>query len=57
MKKVIIEWQMNFGGWQRYTCLHHYPSAYRTAENRARSTKKRHRIVDEEGNLLDLIEP
>jgi hypothetical protein len=29
----------------------------RTVQARARSTGKRHRLVDEEGGLLDLVEP
>jgi hypothetical protein len=31
--------------------------AYQVAKNRAESTKKRHRPVDGDGRLLDLIEP
>ena len=30
--------------------------AYQVATNRAESTKKRHRLVDDDGHLLDLIE-
>ena len=57
MNKVFIEWQTQFGTWQRYTMLHHEPSAYRTANHRAKSTGKRHRLIDEDGHLLDLIDP
>ena len=35
MKKVIIEWQNQFGGWYRFQEQHHEPSAYRTAKQRA----------------------
>ena len=36
---------------------HHQANAYRSAVFRAKNTKKRHRLVDEDGRLLDLIEP
>ena len=35
----------------------HQPSAYKTAQNRARTTGKRHRLIDASGRLLDLLEP
>tara|TARA_B100001250_G_scaffold394906_1_gene399297 strand:+ start:1252 stop:1425 length:174 start_codon:yes stop_codon:yes gene_type:complete len=57
MKKVNIEWQTQFGTWQHFTTKHHEPDAYRTASNRAKSTGKRHRLIDEDGHLLDLLEP
>jgi len=52
-----IQWQDQFGRWQHYQTQHNQPSAYRTAKQRARSTGKRHRLVDAQGNLLDLINP
>ena len=55
--KIIIQWQDQFGRWQHYQIQHHQPSAYRTAKQRARSTGKRHRLVDAQGNLLDLVDP
>ena len=57
MTRIIIQWQDQFGRWQRYQELHNQAAAYRTAAARARSTGKRHRLVDEHGQLLDLIEP
>jgi hypothetical protein len=57
MTKIKIEYQDQFGRWQHYQTQHHQPSAYRTAQQRARSTGKRHRLVDDQGNLLDLITP
>jgi hypothetical protein len=55
--KVIVEYQDQHGYWKRYSSSHHQPSAYKSASNRARQTGKRHRLIDEDGNLLDLITP
>jgi hypothetical protein len=55
--KVRIEWQDQHGYWRPYQTQHHQQNAYRTATTRARSTGKRHRLVDEDGHLLDLIDP
>ena len=57
MTRIIIQWQDQSGNWQRYQEKHNQADAYRTAAARARSTGKRHRLVDEHGQLLDLIEP
>ena len=55
--KVIIEYQDMFGIWRRYQEMNHQPSAYRTAQGRASSTGKRHRLIDSNGAVLDLVEP
>lgn len=57
MITINIQWQDQFGRWQHYQRKHHQPDAFRTAQARARSTGKRHRLVDERGQLLDLVEP
>ena len=57
MMRVVVEWQDQFARWHRYTEMNHQASAYRTAERRASSTGKRHRLVDAEGHLLDLVDP
>ena len=57
MTKVIIEWQNQFGGWYRFQEQHYQPSAYRTAKQRAKRTGKRHRLVDTDGRVLDIVEP
>ena len=57
MTKIDIQYQDQFGKWRHLQTKHHQGDAYRTAANRARSTGKRHRLVDDRGNLLDLIEP
>ncbi|MEB3332752.1 MAG: hypothetical protein VKI83_09720 [Synechococcaceae cyanobacterium] len=57
MTRIAIQWQDQFGRWQHYQTKHHQADAFRTAQTRARSTGKRHRLVDERGQLLDLVEP
>jgi len=54
---IIIQWQDQFGHWQRYQEKHNAADAYRTAQQRARSTGMRHRLVNAQGHLLDLIIP
>ena len=55
--KVFIQYQDQFGHWRHYSMKHHEPDAFRTAQHRAKMTKKRHRLVDEKNNLLDILEP
>ena len=57
MSKVFIQYQDIFGHWKHLSMSHHSPSAYKSAQNRASNTGKRHRLVDEDGRLLDLLEP
>ena len=57
MPRIEIEYQYQFGRWQHYQTMHNQANAFRTAQNRARSTGKRHRLTDENGSLLDLIDP
>ncbi len=57
MAKVNIEWQDQFGHWKHYQMMHHLPSAYKTAQFRSKTMKKRMRLVDATtGSLLDLID-
>jgi len=55
--RSAIQWQDQFGCWQRYSEKHNQADAFRTAQSRARSTGKRHRLVAEDGSLIDLLEP
>ncbi|MDI9405874.1 MAG: hypothetical protein QM522_04120 [Chitinophagaceae bacterium] len=57
MARIKIEWQNNVGRWQYFQTRANEADAYRSARNRARSTRQRHRLVDEDGRLLDVIEP
>ena len=57
MTKVNIEWQDQFGHWKHYQMMHHLPNAYKTAQFRSKTMKKRIRLVDAtNGSLLDLID-
>jgi hypothetical protein len=55
--KFIIQFQDQFFQWRQYQVQNGYTSACRTAQTRATSTGKRHRIVDENGSLVDLFHP
>ena len=57
MPRVEIEYQDQFGRWHHYQTMHNEANAFRTAQNRARSTGKRYRITDDNGSLLDVIDP
>ena len=46
-----------FGNYRNYQTQHGRTSAYRTAETKARQTGKVYRIVDGDGNLVDLFYP
>jgi len=52
---INIEWQDQFGRWHHYQTKQTQADAYRVAQRRAGSTGKRHRLVDGDGRLLDLI--
>ena len=55
--KVEIEYQDQFGRWHHYQTKHNDRDAFNVAKRRAASTNKRHRLVDEAGRLIDLIDP
>jgi len=55
--KYKIQVRNQFGGWMQYQTIHHLPSGSRSAQRRAEQTGKQHRIVDEDGNLVDLFYP
>ena len=57
MTKIDIQYQDQFGKWRHLQTKHNEGDAHRSAANRARSTEKRHRLVDQGGTLLDLINP
>jgi hypothetical protein len=52
-----IEWQDQHGHWHHYQTKQNQADAYRVAQRRADSTRKRHRVVDDAGNLIDLLIP
>ena len=51
MNKIDIQYQDIFLNWRHLMTKHHLPDAYRTATNRAKSTKRRHRLIDKNGNF------
>ena len=55
--KYRIQVRNQFGGWQQYQTVHHLPSASKSAQKRAEQTGNQHRIIDEDGNLVDLLYP
>ena len=55
--RVIIYYADQFNHWKRYTEMNHLPSAVKTAQLRAKNTNKRHKIVSNDGVMLDLIYP
>jgi len=55
--KIIIEYQDQNGNWHRFQEKHNAADAYQVAKNRAELTKKRHRLMDGDGCLLDLLIP
>jgi hypothetical protein len=57
MKKVSIQFLDQFGYWKHLRTSHHEPSARKEASNRAKSTGKRHRLVDSSNHILDILEP
>ena len=54
---INIEWQDQQGNWHHYQTKHNQADAYRVAQRRAESTGKRYRLVDDTGQLLDLLNP
>ncbi len=44
--KVNIEWQDQFGYWKHYQMMHHLQNAYKTAQFRSRTMKKRMRLTE-----------
>ena len=57
MGKSKVYVQTQFGRWEHYQTKHNERDAFRVASARAASTGKRHKILDEDGCLLDLIDP
>ena len=55
--KVHIEYQNQWGQWLHLQTKHNEADAFRVASRRAQSTGKRHRLISDDGALLDLIDP
>ena len=52
-----IEWLDQFNRWNKYSSYQHLPTAYKSANNRAKLKKRKHRILDNFGRLVDVFEP
>ena len=55
--KIHNYFPTQFGKWEKYQTKHNEADAFRVASRRANGTNKRHKIIDDSGNLLDLINP
>jgi len=55
--RTEIFYQDQFRVWHHLQTKHNEADAYRVAARRAKSTGKRHKITDAQGNLLDLLTP
>ena len=56
MSKVIIEWQDHQQKWRHFSSFSHEATAYRFAVSRSRTTGKRHRLKNETGTIIDIID-
>ena len=52
---IKIQVQTLFGQWVPYQTKSNERDAYRVASNRADVTGKRHRLVDSDGRVIDII--
>ena len=55
--KIKIFYQDQFAYWKYYTTKHNEADSYRVAKRRAKATGRRHKLISEDGSLLDLLEP
>ena len=55
--KYIIQERTQFGGWRQYRTVYHLPSASKSTQDKATQSGKQYRIIDEDGNLVDLFYP
>jgi len=56
-QKFHIQYSDLWSNWKHYQVKYNLPDAVRSAQARARSTGKRHRVVDDDGHLMDLLTP
>ena len=55
--RVEIEYQDRFGAWKHFQSKHNEADTFRVASRRAQGTGKKHRLLNADGSLLDLLEP
>ena len=56
-QKFNNEWQDQLGKGRHYQTKHNEADTFRVMNRRAEATGKRHRMIDDNGNLLDLVSP
>ena len=55
--KYKIQWQDRWGKWQNYQTKTNEADAFRVMEQMVKQKGIRHRIVDENNSLIDLLNP
>ena len=55
--KINLSYQQQFGNWVHYQTKHNEKDAWRVANQVAQRMGKRFRLTDEDGRVLDLIDP
>ena len=55
--KYHIYWQNQHGIWQKYLTKTNEADTFRTMTRRARSTNLRHKMTDDSGHMLDVVNP
>ena len=56
-EKFHIQFADQWSRWHHLQVKYNLPDAVRVAQSRASSTGKRHRVIDDDGHLLDLMYP
>ena len=57
MTKFHIYWQNQHGIWQKYLTKTNEVDTFRTMTRRAKSTNLRHKMTDDSGRMLDVVNP
>ena len=55
--KVHLYYQQQFGNWVHYQTKHNKNDAYRVAKLKSKQMSKRFKLTDDDGRVLDLIDP
>ena len=53
--KFVLQYQDQLGSWKRWGEKHNGDDAYRTSKTRVKATGRWFRIIDGNGNLIDLM--
>ena len=55
--KIFVEWQDRWFKFHHFGYYHNRISAYTVAKSQAKAKQTKVRLVDSDGNLLDIIHP